>query len=108
MEYAKHIPKPKLPAKQEVHENQISQPPVPKSNKISGFQLISQSPAHGDQLHSGASSPSRNLDSTWAKRSSAMQSMNDYELSDLEELQQRHEDERMAVAEIQYKMQQTA
>lgn len=93
VEYAKHIPKPKqsnqhfgyppAPHKhvRDTHKNQVDN----EGNKIVALEPVS------GQRQSPAYSPTRAI-----------------ELLNLDDLQRRHEEERQAAAEINYKLQQTA
>ena len=110
MEYAKHVPKPRvlLPQKNTQQPKQASpthhKTPADQAASNNG-KIAAMQPVHAPagQAHHDHQSRGPN-----DHVQPAIQPLSDMDLVELEDLQRRHEEERRAVAEIQYKMQQAA
>lgn len=89
VEYAKHIPKPKVPPPRHYPETQR---PLQRQVEGSRDKIAAMKPMEG---------PSESASPVHGSKHAV-------DLIELEDLQRRHEDEMRAVAEIQYKMQQAA
>lgn len=114
VEYAKHVPKPRvgIPQRNTQQPQQTSpthHTPAEQAERSNG-KIAAMKPVHAPaaQPHHGYQSRGLNGNQGSDQIQPALQPLSNMDLVELEDLQRRHEEERRAVAEIQYKMQQAA